>query len=150
MTDNDALDRLRKRQRPTVPNRDASLTPASPDISISRPPEVQQPVYQPPSPPEQRVPAPLAPPPVADEIPPLKTKQTTLRMEKELSDRLQSLCRENGLSREVLIEAMFEHFEQHSEAQEAVLAVAQEKYEYRQQVANQKRARSMIERFGSQ
>lgn len=150
MTDNDALDRLRKRQRPTVPNRDASLTSTSPDISISRTPEVQQPTYQPPSPPEQQAPASTAPSPVSEELPPLKTKQTTLRMEKGLSDRLQTLCRENGFSREVLIEAMFEYCEQHPEALEVVLAVAQEKYEYRQQVANQKRARSMIERFGSQ
>jgi hypothetical protein len=33
---NDALARLRNRQRPTVPNRDASLTSGSEDISTSR------------------------------------------------------------------------------------------------------------------
>ena len=152
MTDNDALDRLRKRQRPTVPNRDVSLNPAtnsaSPDIEISRHPESLEPVDRPPSSAKQQAPESAASPQVAEALPALKTKQTTLRMEKGLSERLQALCRGNGLSREVLIEAMFEYCECHPESLEAVLAAAQEKYEYRQKVANQKRARSMLERFG--
>lgn len=79
---------------------------------------------------------------------PLETKQTTLRLEKKLSDRLQDLCRENDICREVLIEAMFEFYEGNSDALETVLGEAVKKNEYRQQIANQKRAKSMMERFG--
>jgi hypothetical protein len=73
-----------------------------------------------------------------------------LRLEQGVSDRLQEVCRDNGLCREVLIEAMFEYCEQHPEALESVLAEARTKNEQRQQIANQKRAKSMMERFGQQ
>jgi predicted DNA-binding protein len=139
----DALERLRSRNRPTVPNRDASLAPTalsstSQDISTSRrldiessnTPAVQQPSTQ-------------------ETLKPLETKQTTLRFEKELSNRLHDLCRENDICREVLIEAMFEYCEGNSDALEAVLGEAVKKNEYRQQIANQKRAKSMMQRFGS-
>jgi hypothetical protein len=158
MSSNDALERLKKRQRPTVPSRDTSLTPISPDISISRNLEAEEqsnlssqisesPEPKPSSAPATQSPVPRSSQP-AEMIPPLKTKQTTLRMEANLSDRLQSLCRDHGLSREVLIEAMFEYCEQSPEALATVLAEAETKNEYRQQGANQRRAQSMMKRFG--
>jgi hypothetical protein len=136
----DALERLKSRNRPTVPNRDASLAPAissTQDISISRNlnsqtstnVEAQKSVIQ-------------------DTVQSLETKQTTLRLEQGMSDRLQSFCRENDICREVLIEAMFEFCEANSEALQAVLAEAKGKNDHRQQVANQKRAKSMMQRFG--
>jgi predicted DNA-binding protein len=133
MTSNDALERIKKRQKPTVVSRDAAIEPPmisqdqaskSQDISTSRHQEVEAP-------------------------PKLNTKQTTLRMEASVSDRLQTLCRQNKLSREVFIEAMFEHYEQNPALLRAVLEAAQEKNEYRKQLANQKRASSMMKRFGS-
>jgi hypothetical protein len=127
----DALERLKGRSRPTVPNRDASLTiSALPDTQTSRYPEVQISIL-----PELKPPA-------------LHTKQTTMRLEQGLGDRLQELCRDNSISREVLIEAMFEYCEANPSALEAVLSAAQAKNETRQQVANQKRAQSMMQRFG--
>lgn len=126
----DALERLKQRNRPTVPSRDASIASSSSvDISTSRTLETQIPIVQ--------------------EIPrPLQTKQTTMRLEQGLSDRLQDLCRDNGISREVLIEAMFEYCEADPAALKAVLNAAQIKNETRQQIANQKRAQSMMQRFG--
>lgn len=139
---NDALERLKKRNRPTVPNRDASLTPASPsisqDISTSGNLDLKiseiQPIQTSSSlEPEQ----------------PLKTKQTTLRLEQGVSDRLQNLCRENGICREALIEAMFDHSEANLDVLQKVLSDAKSRNEQRQQIANLKRAKSMMERFGS-
>lgn len=138
----DALERLKSRNRPTVPSRDASLTPApitpaSVDTSTSRhlEPQVSLP--------------PVVPTSTSPELEPsLQTKQSTLRLEVGVSDRLQDVCRDKGLCREVLIEAMFEYCEQHPEALQAVLAVASTKHDQRQQVANQKRAKSMMQRFG--
>lgn len=141
---NDALDRLKKRSRPTVPERNTSLTPASLDISTSRHLEPEN--QKPPEPPVANASEPN-PSEIADPIPTLKTKQTTLRIEAELSERLHSLCREHGLSREVLIEAMFEYCEQHADTLETVLSEADKKNEFRQQVANQRRAQSMMKRF---
>ena len=71
----DALERLKQRQRPSVPTRDASLTSSSPDISTSRYPESNT------------------------QEPELKTKQSTIRLEAELSHRLSEVCKSNGISR---------------------------------------------------
>ncbi|NJR67475.1 MAG: hypothetical protein HC771_01525 [Synechococcales cyanobacterium CRU_2_2] len=62
----------------------------------------------------------------------LNTKQSTMRLEKDLSERLQKLSRDNGVCREALIEAMFEFIEANPEAEAEVLEVAQGKNEQRQ------------------
>jgi predicted DNA-binding protein len=150
----DALDRLKKRNRPTVPNRDASLTsmPAmtqpsiSPDISMSGYPEAKI---------SKSNDVQISPfndvqiSPFTESEHPLKTKQTTLRLEQGMSDRLQALSREHGICREVLIEALFEYSEGQADVLQQVLSVAKSKNEQRQHIANLKRAKSMIERFGS-
>ena len=133
----DALERLKKRARPTVPSRDASLISTSPDTSTSRNQNLQTSTPQAPQ---------ISTP--AESVQPLKTKQTTMRLEQEMSDRLQDICRDNGISREVLIEAMFEHCEAEPAVLKAVLAEANRKNEHRQQIANQRRAQSMMKRFG--
>jgi hypothetical protein len=142
----DALERLRQRNRPTVPPRDASLTPGasiraiapldseSLDTSISRYQDIQNSKLKDSRPQEIE--------------PSLQTKQSTMRLEQELSDRLQAVCRDNGISREVLIEALFEYGEAHPEVMSSVLKEAQLKNEHRQQIANLKRAKSMMEKFG--
>lgn len=138
----DALERLKQRNRPTVPNRDASITPVvqpavSRDISISGHQDLKVSTYREPQ--------------VLESLEPgqeLKTRQTTLRLEQGVGDRLQNLCRENGICREVLIEAMFEYGEVNPDILQQVLSEAKTKNEQRQQIANLKRAKSMMERFG--
>jgi hypothetical protein len=78
----------------------------------------------------------------------LLTKQSTLRLEASLSQRLSEVCQDNGLSREVLIEALFEHYSNDPEAWQAILAEAKRRGERRMQMANLKRAKSMMQRFG--
>jgi hypothetical protein len=77
----------------------------------------------------------------------LLTKQSTLRLEASLSQRLSEVCQDNGLSREVLIEALFEHYSNDPEAWQAILAEAKRRGERRMQMANLKRAKSMMQRF---
>ncbi|AUT04601.1 hypothetical protein CLI64_29625 (plasmid) [Nostoc sp. CENA543] len=120
----DALERLKQRQRPSVPTRDASLVSSSSDIQISGHQETK----------------------VSTHLE-IKTKQSTIRLEAELSERLSEVCKANGLSREVLIEALFEHYEADPQAWQAILELAKAKGEQRMQNANKKRARSMIQRF---
>lgn len=139
----DALERLKRRNRPTVPNRDASLTPTvqpsdSVDISISGYPDIEKSEYQ-----EVQI---SKSPDIQES---LQTRQTTLRLEQKMSDRLQGFCKSNGICREVLIEAMFEYSESNPEVLQKVLSEARNKNEQRQQSANLKRAKSMMERFGS-
>lgn len=122
----DALERLKKRQRPSVPIRDASLISGSVDTSISRYLDKE----------------------VSRNQTELKTKQSTLRLEAEVSDRLMEVCQANGISREVLIEALFLHYEADEQAWSAILAEAKKRGEHRMQVANMKRAKSMMQRFG--
>jgi hypothetical protein len=149
----DALERLKKRNRPTVPSRDASLTSntqpfGGQDISTSRYLDLQTSIS-----PESQI-AEIAEIPqlleseLLEAEQPLKTKQTTLRLEQGIGDRLQDLCRENAVCREVLIEAMFEYTETSADVLQKVLAEAKNKHEQRQQIANLKRAKSMMERFG--
>ncbi|HEY9763482.1 MAG TPA: hypothetical protein V6D07_13205 [Trichocoleus sp.] len=190
----DALERLRKRQRPTVPNRDTSLTSSSQDTSMSRNLDLdnlgqeeldqanasnspklstsgtfvsEQVKFQEVA--GSSTPQVIEPgEPVnqasqsldtstsrylgvqdSDIAPkPLTTKQSTLRLEATLSDRLQALCRKHNICREVLLEAMFEQCETDPDVLDKVVASAQEKNEYRQQIANSKRAQSMMKRFG--
>lgn len=78
----------------------------------------------------------------------LEVKRSTFRLEVGLISRLHRLCQDNGLSREVMIESMFEYMESNSEALTQVLQVADAKNIRRQQIANRKRAESMIKKFG--
>jgi hypothetical protein len=123
----DALERLKNRNRPTVPNRDASLELSSPDISTSSIQDSKKSRRSEKS---------------------LTTKQSTIRLEAGLSDRLQKICHKSEVSREVFIEAMFEYCEKNSPALQAVLEEAKQKNSHRQQVANLRRAKSMMQRFG--
>ena len=156
---NDALDRLKKRARPKVSTRDASLTSRSQDIQTPRHTESTAPSVE-------AVPVTILKPhlePVTPDIsesrhtdietstppdPELQTKRNTFRMEADLIDRLHAFCRRQGLSREVLIEAMFEYMEAHPDAMGTVVARASQKHEYRQQLANRKRAEAMMQKFG--
>lgn len=122
----DALERLKNRQRPSVPARDASLTSSSVDISIPRYLEVEKPLEE------------------AE----VKTKQTTIRLETEVSNRLSEVCKSNSISREVLIEALFEYYETDPNAWNKIITQAKSKNEKRMRNANIKRAKSMMQKFG--
>ncbi len=151
----DALDRLKRRNRPKVTPRDASLS-SSPDMQTSGHTEQESPQ------PKDIKSSGITTPNLTegsksrhtdiktsitleDE---LKTKRSTFRLEAALIDRLHSFCRTQGLSREVLIEAMFEYMEDHPDALNQVVTEASNKHEYRQQIANRKRAEAMMQKFG--
>lgn len=165
---NDALERLRSRNRPKVSPRDTTLTsapsdiqtPSSPDIQTSEPidsedrqewleasenkaleveaPEPQD-TYN-----SRHTDIQTSKPQDAE----LQTKRSTFRLEAGLIDRLHNFCRSQGISREVLIEAMYEYMDENPEAMTRVMASASEKNKYRQQLANRKRAESMMNKFG--
>lgn len=78
-----------------------------------------------------------------------QTKQSTVRLEAKVSERLQEQCRVAGICREVLIEALFEHMEEKPKVAQSVIRVAQEKQMERQKRASLKRARAMIEKLES-
>lgn len=130
----DALERLKQRNRPSVPKRDATLnseqldveTLESQDISISRSLEFHN---------------------LKKSSKSFNTKQSTIRLEAGLSGRLQKLCQGSGVSREVFIEAMFEYCEGNSEALSSVMKEAEKKNDHRQQMANLRRAKSMMQKF---
>ena len=75
-------------------------------------------------------------------------KRSTFRLEVGLINRLHQHCKESSISREVLIESMFEYVEANPGAMAQVMEKAEEKNSLRQQLANRKRAQAMIERFG--
>lgn len=133
----DALERLKKRQRPNVRSRDTSLQNKSIGTSTSGYQEFKKPINQDSKALDART----------EE---LKTKQSTIRLEAGLSKSLQEVCRRNGLSREVLIEALFSHYESDPETQRIVLTEAKQRAEHRQQIANYRRAQSMMLQFGGE
>lgn len=128
----DAAERLRP-PKAFVPPRDTTL-PASQNTVISGNPDTSIPRHL------------NSKKSKADEI---QTKQTTMRLEKGISDRLQDLCQQHGLSREVLIEALLVQFDNNAQIQPAVLSDAQQRHERRLQSANRKRAQTMIDKFGA-
>jgi translation initiation factor 2 beta subunit (eIF-2beta)/eIF-5 len=140
---NDALERLKKRQRPNVPSRDASLSSPSQDISTSRYQDTEIPRNQ-----DTEISRNSDTEISGKPSEQLLTKQSTLRLEASLSQHLSEVCQDNGLSREVLIEALFEHYSNDPEAWQAILAEAKRRGERRMQMANLKRAKSMMQRFG--
>ncbi|WOD37350.1 hypothetical protein [Nodosilinea sp. E11] len=85
------------------------------------------------------------PRPLDDEPP---TKRSTFRLDADLIQRLHNFCRHQGLSREVLIEAMYEYMEANPEALAQVVDNASQKHDHRQQLANRKRAEAMMSKFG--
>lgn len=147
----DALERIKHHKRPHVQPRDASIEPLSPatvqDSQISRSQDTQIPKLQDTNKPKtQDIQISRNQDTLTSET---QTKQSTIRLEKGLSARLQQKCREQGVSREVLIEALYQYFENHPEIHDDVLGEAEQRNEQRQQLANVKRAKSMMERFGS-
>ncbi|MCC0178083.1 hypothetical protein I4641_13945 [Waterburya agarophytonicola K14] len=80
----------------------------------------------------------------------LKTKQSTIRLEQELSQKLSQKCQSEEISREVFLEALFIYFENHKSMQSKVLQEARKRDRQRQKIANYRRAKSMIERFGGE
>lgn len=162
----DALDRLKQRQRPKVAPRDASLTSRPQDVQTSKHKDIQMSKHM-----EyegMEVEAAMAgfsesselrrtdvqtlelrgmetSRPLDDESP---TKRSTFRLDAHLIERLHTFCRHQGLSREVLIEAMYEYMEAHPEALAQVVKNASQKHDYRQQQANRKRAEAMMSKFG--
>lgn len=137
---NDALERLRKRERPKVSTRDTAIDKAQPkeqiereiadsnahlDISTPRNLDIEKPKHL-----------------------DIETKQTTIRLEVALSQRLTQSANGLGVCREALLEALFEYWEDNSAVKEVITQAALEKHELRQQVANYRRAQSMMKKFG--
>lgn len=79
----------------------------------------------------------------------LKTKASTLRLEQSIATELTLLCKQEGISREVFVEAMFLYCQNHPEILESVLEQAQARHYQRQEISNRKRAETMIKRFSN-
>ncbi|MEB3191467.1 MAG: hypothetical protein VKL42_14090 [Snowella sp.] len=137
---NDALERLKNRQRPSVPERSISLDSGSVDTSISRSPEEKNIEFQTDRSKESVL--------INKSLKEFTTKQSTFRIESKLLDRVAKICAKEGLGREVLFEALFEFYEKNIDVQQSILEQAKEKAEFRQAIANYKRAKTMIDKFG--
>ncbi len=130
----DALERLRNRTRPAVETRDLPLiSPESGQNSHSNPQFVRVETEQ-----------------ETTSWANMETKQSTMRLEKKLTQRINQLCQLEEISREVLFESLFLYFEAHNSAQNKVLTEARKRDRSRQKLANYRRAKSMIERFGKE
>jgi hypothetical protein len=143
---NDALERIKKKNHPVVESRDASLNSTSPDTSMSGILQNQISTNLESDMSGNKDTQENSKAEIAKQD--LETKQSTLRLEAKVSDHLQTLCREQGICREVLIEAMFEYCQTHPKVLSAVLTKAKDKNDYRQEIANRRRAKSMMEKFG--
>ena len=152
MTD-DALERLRNKVKPKVDNRDLSTVSAAPaatsnneielredksvDIAISTLPDIA-----------------ISTSLLSGEdrsntgSTALATKQTTIRLEKQILQRISKICQESEISREVLLEACFIYFEENKSARSKIIKEARRRDERRKDIANQRRAKSMIEKYG--
>ncbi|BAZ47251.1 hypothetical protein NIES4102_42970 (plasmid) [Chondrocystis sp. NIES-4102] len=128
----DALERLRNRTRPAVETRDLPLiSPESSENPTSNHQFMRVETEQ-----------------ETTSWANMETKQSTVRLEKNLTQRINQLCQSEEISREVLFESLFLYFEAHNSVQNKVLTEARKRDRKRQKIANYRRAKSMIERFG--
>ena len=172
----DALERIKTRQRPEVPKRDPGITsPASVpidtlssrslDIEKTEYPDIQISTLSNDELTSQAVSTAMSNnleikasrysdiqiSTLPDEAssPTIEVKQTTLRLDKTVSDELQALCHQEQICREVLIEAMFLEMLNAPELRERILDRATERQSKRTAVANHKRAVSMMQRVSN-
>lgn len=157
----DALERLRNRAKPTVEKRDLSLNSIADKSKLDNNPDVttngQKDIF---SSSNREIEVSTTKELKKSDsnsesngtnssgIKEIKTKQSTIRLEKNLSQRLTQQCQEAEISREVFLEALFIYYEQHKSMQDKVLREARKRDGQRQKLANYRRAKSMIERFG--
>ena len=155
----DALDRLKNRQRPRVSPRSTQVASKLTDIQTPRHTEPETIDSSTPATgadisksgyPDTSIPSAdtLTSRHIEVEVPELEVKRSTFRLEVGVINRLHQHCKENGISREVLIESMFEYMEANPGAMAQVMTVADEKNDHRQQLANRKRAQAMMDKFG--
>lgn len=159
----DALDRLKRKNRPKVQPRSTRVSQASEDIQTSGYIDANSQKDE--KPVSSGIPAnkrsediqtsghiesqiSTSPLESSEKLEELRVKRSTFRLEVGLINRLHRLCQDRGISREVMIESMFEYMEQHPASLEQVVEEAEVKNSHRQRIANQKRARAMIEKFG--
>jgi len=131
----DALDRIRKKKRPAVPPREDEMK------SYSTQEQVKVSQNQ-----DTEIPSNLNT--ETSRYQDLKTKASTLRLEETIATELTQLCKEKGISREVVVEAMFLYCQNYPSVLEAVLKEAHCRHEQRQEISNRKRAQTMMKRFG--
>lgn len=130
----DALERLRKRKRPSVPERDLEAIEGESETQGSN----EQPATSAPSQPDTQT----------NRYRDLETKASTLRLEAEIAKELSLLCKGEEISREVLVEAMFIYCQSNPEVMTAVLASARQRNQERVELSNRRRAETMMRRFG--
>ena len=170
----DALERIKNRQRPEVPKRDPAMATipsqvvalaesSNPDVEQVEHLDIQIPTLSDAASPSQAVAPSISSnldiktsrysdiqiSTLPDEIS-FPVKQTTLRLEKGLSDDLQALCQREQICREVLIEAMFLELLNTPELRGRIIDRAKERQRKRTAVANHKRALSMLQRVSNQ
>jgi hypothetical protein len=171
----DALERIKNRQRPEVTKRDPGMTAAAnqvvdtsldldiptdiprildteistntdidnsryPDTKISKDVDIDNSRY-----PDIQISTPLEAKQEAS--PALEVKQTTLRLDKQIAADLQALCQREQICREVAIEAMFLAVTNDPVLCKSILAEARTRQRKRTNLANHKRATSMLQRF---
>ena len=131
----DALERLRKRQRPTVQRRDSeAISSEPPKLAATNTPSNQDTQ-------EARSPS-------SEVEETFQTKASTLRLEANLARELALYCKQEGVSREVLVEAMFAYLQQNQDAQQVILEDAWVRAAKRSEISNRRRAETMMRRFG--
>lgn len=143
---NDALERLKQRIKPKVESREVALSPPKTENGWSE----SAPVATNGARITDREKARARESQKTSQSPSLnlETKQSTIRLEKSLATRLNQECQNQEISREVLIEALFVYYEQNSSVQRKILLAAQKRQQQRTEVANYRRAKSMMEKFG--
>ena len=132
----DALERLKKRKRPNVKPRDKeAIEPKTPESASTNAPSNQ----------DTKTPD----TPYNEYLEGIETKASTMRLEANLAQEMTLYCKQNGISREVLVEAMFAYLQQKQEAREIIEADAKARASKRQEASNRRRAKTMMQRFGA-
>jgi hypothetical protein len=136
----DAFDRLKQRQRQTVPVRDASLVPTTPKDEMTEFSYLEEAVT--PSPVKNDMAHPAMNEPV-----PLELARRTIRLEQEIDEQLERLCRSERITRDTFIEAVYLICSEDAKLQQQIMAIAKDRYQHRKSLGDQRKFATMAEKY---
>jgi len=161
MSQGNALDRLMKRQKPTVPARaDVVEESVSPDVKTHRQQDTVTSIHQDMKVEDERPMITALPPSSHDSKTTLsqdyqtqlapdafETVRNTIRLESTVDDELRRLCSDERITKETFLEASYLYLVENPEVLALVVSLAQERLQHRKAIADYKRAKTMQQRF---
>ena len=136
----DAIDRLKKRARATVPPREATLTKKINDSMTEVSHSTSESI--------QKTEGTAHTVTEVEELP--EVVRRTIRIEEEIDSELEQLCRSEKITREVFLEAAYQVCGQNPDFLAEVMSIAKSRYQRRKAAGEQRKFKTMQKKYRSE